>query len=213
MAFDINETIQSQYGDSPHIKSVVSNYYNYLNPEYDINLVYDKMINVQTAEGYGLDVWGRIVAIGREYATKDVDSPYWGYKPPTGVTNDRMRNYNNAPYYKEITGTVALTDQAYRTYILLKAMINIGDGSLASLNYMLSILFPNKNIKLLHVGTMQLRLLIQDKIPQTDLDALLNLPWLPAGVDLDIYQVITPTWGLEGQDLETLDNGTFVLEQ
>ena len=124
-----------------------------------------------------------------------------------------MRNYNNAPYYKEITGTVALTDQAYRTYILLKAMINIGDGSLASLNYMLSILFPNKNIKLLHVGTMQLRLLIQDEIPQTDLDALLNLPWLPAGVDLDIYQVITPTWGLEGQDLETLDNGTFVLEQ
>ena len=40
MAFDINETIQSQYGDSPHIKSVVSNYYNYLNPEYDINLVF-----------------------------------------------------------------------------------------------------------------------------------------------------------------------------
>jgi hypothetical protein len=56
---------------------------------------------------------------------------------------------------------------------------------------------------------MVLRLLIQDYIDQADLDALLNLPWLPAGVGLEVYQVITPTWGLEGSGLETLDNGTF----
>ena len=207
--FYIDATVQSQYAASPHIRALVDSFWEAINPEADIDEIYKKMVNPETAEGFGLDVWGRIVAIGREYATKDVDSPYWGYKPPVGVTNPRMRNFNNAPFYKEVTGKVKLSDDAYRTYIFLKAMINIGDGSLASLNRMVHTLFPSVNIALLHVDTMVLRIVIQSELAQSDLDALLNLPWLPAGVGLEVYQVITPTWGLEGSGLETLDNGTF----
>lgn len=209
--FDIGLTIQSQYSASPHIVALVNGFWSCLDPSADIELIFNKMINPRTAEGFGLDVWGRIVAIGREYTSKDANFPYWGYKPPVGVTNSRMRNFGNAPFYKEITGKVQLSDQAYRTYIFLKAMINIGNGSLSSLNRMISVLFPSVNIVLLHVDTMVLRLLIQDYIDQADLDALLNLPWLPAGVGLEVYQVITPVWGLEGSGLETLDNGTFTL--
>ena len=207
--FDIGLTIQSQYSASPHIVALVNGFWSCLDPSADIELIFNKMINPITAEGFGLDVWGRIVAIGREYATKDVSNPYWGYKTPQGIINPRMRNYNNAPFYKEITGKIKLSDDAYRTYIFLKAMINIGNGSLASLNRMIRVLFPSVNIALLHVDTMVLRLLILDQISRSDLDALLNLPWLPAGVGLEIYQVITPVWGLEGSGLETLDNGTF----
>lgn len=209
--FYIDATIQSQYAASPHITALVEAFWASLNPDADIKSIYENMVDPDTAVGFGLDVWGRIVAIGREYASKDVTSPYWGYEPPVGVTNPRMRNYGNAPFYKEITGKVRLSDSAYRTYIFLKAMINIGDGSLASLNHMIRVLFPTAKIALLHVDTMVLRLLIQEEISQADLDALLNLPWLPAGVGLEVYQVITPTWGLEGSGLETLDNGTFTL--
>ena len=209
--FHIDATIQSQYAASPHLTALVEAFWQALKPDADIKSIYDNMVNLDTAAGFGLDVWGRIVAIGREYATKDVTSPYWGYEPPVGVSNPRMRNFNNAPYYKERTGKIKLSDDAYRTYIFLKAMINIGDGSLASLNRMIRVLFPSASIALLHVDTMVLRLLIQDEIAQADLDALLNLPWLPAGVGLEVYQVITPTWGLEGSGLETLDNGTFTL--
>lgn len=209
--FHIDATIQSQYAASPHIMALVQSFWDCINPDADIESIYNNMVNVDTAVGFGLDVWGRIVAIGREYASKDVTSPYWGYATPPGVINSRMRNFNNAPFYKQITGKVRLSDQAYRTYIFLKAMINIGDSSLASLNRMIHTLFPSVQISLLHVDTMVLRLLIQDEIAQSDLDALLNLPWLPAGVGLEVYQVITPTWGLEGSGLETLDNGTFTL--
>ena len=209
--FHIDATIQSQYAASPHITALVEAFWEALKPDADIKSIYDNMVNLDTAAGFGLDVWGRIVAIGREYATKDVTSPYWGYKTPEGVSNPRMRNFNNAPFYKEITGKVRLSDEAYRTYIFLKAMINIGDGTLASLNRMVHTLFPSAKIALLHVDTMVLRLVIQSEIAQSDLDALLNLPWLPAGVGLEVYQVITPTWGLEGSGLETLDNGTFTL--
>lgn len=207
--FDIGLTIQSQYSASPHIVALVNGFWSCLDPSADIELIFNKMINPITAEGFGLDVWGRIVAIGREYASKDTESPYWGYKAPLGIDNPRMRNFNNAPFYKEITGKVRLSDQAYRTYIFLKAMINIGNGSLSSLNRMISVLFPSVHIVLLHVDTMVLRLVIQSYLDQSDLDALINLPWLPAGVGLEVYQVITPVWGLEGSGLETLDNGTF----
>lgn len=207
--FDIGLTIQSQYSASPHIVALVNGFWSCLDPSADIELIFNKMINPITAEGFGLDVWGRIVAIGREYTSKDTTLPYWGYKTPLGTDNPRMRNFNNAPFYKEITGKVKLNDQAYRTYIFLKAMINIGNGSLSSLNRMISVLFPSVKIVLLHVDTMVLRIVIQSELAQSDLDALLNLPWLPAGVGLEIYQVITPTWGLEGSGLETLDNGTF----
>lgn len=207
--FDIGLTIQSQYSASPHIVALVNGFWSCLDPSADIELIFNKMINPITAEGFGLDVWGRIVAIGREYVSKDITPSYWGYKAPLGIDNPRMRNFNNAPFYKEITGKVKLNDQAYRTYIFLKAMINIGNGSLSSLNRMISVLFPSVKIVLLHVDTMVLRIVIQSELAQSDLDALLNLPWLPAGVGLEVYQVITPTWGLEGSGLETLDNGTF----
>lgn len=207
--FDIGLTIQSQYSASPHIVALVNGFWSCLDPSADIELIFNKMINPITAEGFGLDVWGRIVAIGREYASKDITPSYWGYKAPLGIDNPRMRNFNNAPFYKEITGKVKLNDQAYRTYIFLKAMINIGNGSLSSLNRMISVLFPSVKIALLHVDAMVLRIVIQSELAQSDLDALLNLPWLPAGVGLEVYQVITPTWGLEGSGLETLDNGTF----
>ena len=207
--FDIGLTIQSQYSASPHIVALVNGFWSCLDPSADIELIFNKMINPITAEGFGLDVWGRIVAIGREYVSKDITPSYWGYKAPLGIDNPRMRNFNNAPFYKEITGKVKLNDQAYRTYIFLKAMINIGNGSLSSLNRMISVLFPSVNIALLHVDAMVLRIVIQSELAQSDLDALLNLPWLPAGVGLEVYQVITPTWGLEGSGLETLDNGTF----
>lgn len=209
--FDINETVQSQYAASPHITNLVNAFWDALNPDADIELFYNKVFNLDTAEGMGLDVWGRIVAIGREYLTTDTTNPYWGYKLPE-IVDERVQNFGNAPYYKKINGTVKLTDTAYRLYIFLKAMINIGDGTLASLNKMIKYLFPTDTVYVIHTDTMVLRLVVESPISQADLDALLNLPWLPAGVNLEEYRIITPTWGLEGQDLAVLDEGNFATE-
>lgn len=210
MAFDIDATVQSQYAASPHIRALIAAFWAAINPEADIKLIYEKMVDIDTAEGFGLDVWGRIVALARDYIA-DTSNVYWGFPPPAGITNLRVRNYENAPFYAPVSGAVKQSDDAYRQYIKLKAKINIGNGSLASLNELIADLWPGVNVKLIHSGTMSLRLVIQEEVPAADLQALLTLPWLPAGVELEIYQVITPTWGLEGSNLETLDNGTFSL--
>lgn len=208
-SFDIEKTIQSQYAASEHIKALVNSFWEALDPEADIDLLYDKVINIDTAEGFGLDVWGRIVAIGRSYLAVDVNRKYFGFEPPSGVNNSRLDNFNNAVFYKQITGKVRLADPAYRTYILIKAMINIGTSSLADLNAMIKTMFPDENIMVLHVDTMVLRLLILSNISEANKQALINLPWLPAGVGLQLYRVVTPTFGFNGSNLESFNNGTF----
>ena len=207
--WDIAETIQSQYAASKRMTTVINAFWQCINPKTDIELVYKKLIDPRTAEGWGLDVWGRIVAAGRSFLAVDEDAPCFGFTPPEGVFNDRLGNLNNAPFYKVIQGKVELNDTAYRTYIFLKAMINIGDSTLASLNRMVKSLFPDADVKILHSGTMALRILILSSMSSADKTALLNLPWLPAGVGLEMYQVITPTLGFAGTGLQNFNHGTF----
>ena len=207
--FHIDATVQSQYAASPHIRALVDSFWEAINPEADINEIYEKMVDPETAEGFGLDVWGQIVAIGREFIAVDEQYKYLGFNPPPGMPNPRLNSFNNAPFYRPVTGKVRLADDAYRTYIFIKAMINIGDSTLASINKMLAFMFPDTEISCLHVDTMILRLLVKGKISAASKQALLNLPWLPAGVGLQLYQVITPTFGFNGSGLEPFNCGTF----
>lgn len=205
--FHIDATVQSQYAASPRIRALVDAFWASLDPGADLKLIYDRMVNPETAEGFGLDVWGRIVAQGREYMALADDLKYFGFE--AGVANDRLGTFGEAPFYAPVDGLVRLNDGAYRTYIFIKAMINIMSSTLYELNLMLSTLFPDADLEIQHTGTMVLRLLIRSRISTADKTALLSLPWLPAGVGLDIYQVVTPTFGFNGSLLHPFNNGTF----
>lgn len=207
--FYLDATVQSQYASSPHIRALVDSFWKAINPEADINEIYKNMVDPDTAVGFGLDVWGRIVAIGREYIALGENTKYLGFNPPADVTNPRLDSLNNAPFYRPVNGKVRLADTAYRTYIFIKALINISDGTLARINKMLVFMFPNTKICCIHVDTMVLRLVIQTRISAADKTALLQLPWLPAGVGLELYQVVTPTFGFNGSGLMPFNQGTF----
>ena len=113
--WDIAETVQSQYATSKRMRAVIDAFWQAINPKSDIDLLYRKLVNPRTAEGWGLDVWGRIVAIGRSFLAVDDDTPYFGFDPPEGVKNERLNSFNNAPFYKAIYGKVELADTMYRT--------------------------------------------------------------------------------------------------
>ena len=207
--WDIAETVQSQYATSKRMRAVIDAFWQAINPKSDIDLLYKKLVNPRTAEGWGLDIWGRIVAIGRSYLAVEDDTPYFGFDPPGDIVNPRLDNFGNAPFYKQVLGKVRLGDTAFRTYVFLKALINISNSSLASLNRMVKLLFPDAEIQVLHTGTMVLRILILSALSSSDKAALDNLPWLPAGVGLEMYQVVTPTFGFAGTGLQNFCNGTF----
>ena len=207
--WDIAETVQSQYATSKRMRAVIDAFWQAINPKSDIDLLYKKLVNPRTAEGVGLDIWGRIVAIGRSYLAVEDDTPYFGFDPPEGVKNERLNSFGNAPFYKQVMGKVRLADTMFRTYVFLKALINISNSSLASLNQAVKLLFPDADIQILHTGTMVLRVLVLSPLSESDKAALDNLSWIPAGVGLEMYQVITPTFGFAGTGLKNFNNGTF----
>jgi hypothetical protein len=71
---DVEQTIISQYGNSAAISALIHNMNEYIDPRADIDGFYNTVWNVETAEEFGLDIWGRIVGIptGRYIYTNPV---------------------------------------------------------------------------------------------------------------------------------------------
>src|SRR5512139_3166410 len=62
---NVEQTIISQYGTSATITALVQGMNGYIDPRADVDGFYSYVWNVQTAQGFGLDIWGRIVGISR----------------------------------------------------------------------------------------------------------------------------------------------------
>ena len=93
--------------------------------------MYEHMIDPWTADGAGLDVWGRIVAISR-------------------------RIYVNGE-------SVILDDETYRMYMFIKALFNLTNSTLQSINYICSLLIES-GVKVLHTDTMVLTILVTEVV-------------------------------------------------
>ena len=63
------ETIISQYGNSPAILSLIDSFNSAVEPYADIDNFYVWVWDVSTAQGFGLDIWGRIVGVSRTIPT------------------------------------------------------------------------------------------------------------------------------------------------
>lgn len=129
----------SQYANSPHLLGMCAALAEAMDQEADLEAFFNMVWNVLTAEGWGLDVWGRIVVINRQLT---VGSRFFGFEEG-GPDYDP---FNVSPFYAgQGTGsTVTLTDDAYRALILAKAATNICGGSIPEINAILQLLFPGR---------------------------------------------------------------------
>lgn len=140
-AFDVWTTVISQYANSNIITTLITDFAQYIDQTVDFDAFFDMVWNVDTAQGWGLDVWGRIVGVTRIVAL--AAGNYFGYEGPGGASGDP---FNVSPFYsgQPLTNNFALTDQAFRLLILAKALSNISDGSIKSINQILLNLFPGR---------------------------------------------------------------------
>lgn len=135
--FVFSNTIISQYSNSPRLYGLIELFAQYFDPTQLLDSFFDNMWNIDTAVGYGLDVWGRIIGVNR--VLQIADGRFFGFV--TGSTD--FDPYNVSPYFTGtgLTSNYRLTDDAYRLLILAKAAANITDGSIPSLNALLTALF------------------------------------------------------------------------
>lgn len=138
---DWEATLLSQFANSPTIVQLVTNMNAWIDPRANIDSFYDNMWNIDTAVGYGLDVWGRIVGVSRVLQVSV--GTYFGFTGPSGASGVPWNQgifYNGEP----VTSNYALTDTAYRTLILAKALANICNATIPAINQILINLFgPN----------------------------------------------------------------------
>ena len=61
-------TVISQFANSPVILSLIDSMNSAVSPSANIDAFYSAVWDINTATGYGLDVWGRIVGVSRNLA-------------------------------------------------------------------------------------------------------------------------------------------------
>lgn len=202
---EIPTTLQSQYSASPNISALVSSFENIL-PNEDIELFYEKIFDIYTAQGVGLDIWGRILGIGRTISIQDNYS-YFGFQ------NQGLSGFNQESFYeKYTTSTFNMPDDAYRHYLLLtKAFANISSADSMTLNYILSEIFPEKRAYVLTVGTMQIRYVFEFELSALEVSVFnLGLLTRGAGVGYEYYQIpLETTFGFDGSECNSFENGVF----
>lgn len=138
--FDVWTTVISQYANSPILTALILDLDEYLDQTENFDNYFDDIWNIDTATGYGLDVWGRIVGVNRVVQVTSGD--WFGFKEALPGSDP----FGFGPFYSGagITSNFALSDDAYRTLILAKAAANITNGSIAAINRILMALFPNR---------------------------------------------------------------------
>lgn len=141
--FDVFDTVISQYANSPTLTLLCQNLQQYFDQTANFSNLFDMIWNVDSAQGYGLDVWGRIVGVSRTLTV--ASSVFFGFDQQS-PTVDTFGPAGGSPFYIGVpsTSNYALTDQAYRQLIFAKAFANICDGSIPAINQILMSLFPNR---------------------------------------------------------------------
>lgn len=208
MNLDFNDlalrTIQSQYGASPHIIGIIEAAAKQLDPTGDIKTFYDKVFNPLTAEGVGLDIWGRIVGASR-YLTVDNEEFF-------GFYGSQLNPFDQAPFYVEgDTDHFRLDDNAFRTLIFLKAAANIGNATLPSIKEILTALFDDP-VLVMNIGEMKVRIVFTFYLTpyQRALFREYGVLNLGAGVGFEYYQIDpAQTFGFDGSGLQPFEQGIF----
>jgi hypothetical protein len=134
------DTVISQYANSPIIDSLILSFDAALDQTENFDNFYDLIMNVYTAQGYGLDTWGRIVGVTRQILISI--GAWFGFAEasPGSDTFGQGSFYSGEP----LTDVYFLTDDAYRLLIFAKAAANITNGSIPAINRILMNLFPNR---------------------------------------------------------------------
>ncbi|WAW03483.1 DUF2612 domain-containing protein [Oxalobacter formigenes] len=206
---NIQETLMSQYANSPIICNLIDGMNDCLDPSETIETFYELAFNVNTAKGFGLDIWGRIVGVNRNINMSS-DVKTFGFE--TG--NKSFYPFNNYPFSAAGAGYDAyqLTDSKFRTLIMIKAASNIVYATAPNINRFLRLIFPKKRSYYLITGHMKARYFLEFIPTLFERHIIYNLGLLPrpSGVLID-YRELPPTsfFGFSGTGFQPFNHGVF----
>ena len=152
---NLDTTIYSQYANRPVLTAWIQSINDAIDPAVDIDNFYRQVWNIETAQGWGLDVWGRIVGVSRVLTVPGGKN--FGFDEAGTISADP---FGQSAFYTGVpaTSNYTLTDDAFRTLILVKALSNISNCSIPTYNKLLTMLFNRGNAYVCDTGNMNARL-------------------------------------------------------
>ena len=207
---NLTDTIISQYANSTKLLQILSDWNEAVDPRDDINGFYEDVWNLSTAQGWGLDVWGRIVGITRVLRIPGTLTSVFGFSEGAGY-----QPFGQAPFYSPRTNFTAytLSDDDFRKMIYVKALANISGCSFDVLNRAMQSIFAAYGRSYVQSsGNMKMRYVFEFVLPDIQLAILVNSNVLPrpAGVQVSVIQCApSKTFGFSGSGLQPFGYGTF----
>jgi len=185
--FDYRKTIISQYANSPILTALINNDAAYLLQTENLDAFFDDIWNVLTAQGYGLDVWGRIVGVSRTLQITVGD--WFGFDQ--GVPGADTFGQGSFFSGQALTDSFQLADDPYRRLILAKAAANITNGSIPAINQILLSLFPGRgNCYVTDDGDMTMTYTFDFPLSPVELAIVQNSGVLPKPVGVSASVVL-----------------------
>lgn len=182
------DTVAHQYRNSPTLLQLISNFSQYVDSSADFQRFYDNVWNIQTAQGFGLDILGRLVGVSRQVNVPAIF--------PLAVSPG-IRN---------------LTDDQFRVVIYAKALANIVSTSCPDLNRVLTALFPGRGSAYVEdLGGMRIKNKFLFALQPTEFAIIAQSGAVmhPAGVQSSIFNV-QPYFGFgEAESWSTFDENPF----
>ena len=208
---NVEKTIISQYANSPILCQLIQNMNQYIDQTANFQAFYDFVWNVDTAQGFGLDILGRIVDVSRTLkipgaaATFGFDDGLNDYAP-----------FGQAPFASgdAATSSYTLPDDIYRTLNLIKALANISATTVPALNQQLNNLFKGRGRCYVNdMGNMSMRYTFEFVLQPFESAIILQSGAFPkpAGVDVNYLQIIpSSTFGFkESLTFAPFNSGAF----
>ena len=198
---NVERTVISQYGQSPTIRALVESMNDCIDPRADMAEFYRAVWNVDTAEGWGLDVWGRIVGVSRLLRVPSGTDPIVGFDTGNVPYDWQTMSYGRFANNGEGTGGQAfvLNDTAYRVLILTKALANISATNARSLNALLQNLFPNRGrVYVRDLGSMSMQFVFNFALSPVERAIVSQSGVLPHPAGVFYTVVIAPVASLFG---------------
>jgi len=189
----LEQTILAQYANSPTLRALLEAFNAAIDPTADLELFQRQVWNWETAAGYGLDLWGRIVGVTR-FITLPGTMDLWGFDEGLGEP------FGSAPFWNGSgTSTIfALSDAAFLVLIKAKALTNLSGCSAPDINRVLQqLLGAVGRCYCLDGQNMTGRLAAEFELDPVTLTILIQSGVLPrpAGVQLTLLNGYNPSTG------------------
>lgn len=202
---DALETIQSQYAASPRILALLVSKAALLDMGKDFMLWHMGVFNPLTAQGVGLDIWGRIVAAVRRVELADEN---W-----LGFASAYLQTFGHGAFWSghQASTAYSLSDDDFRKLIFWKAAANIGTATAAGLNELLKRLFPGQTAYVVETGVMAIRVvtLFEPDATYKSLFTRYGLIGKGAGVKSEWLSIPEDVLGFAGSGLAPFNQAPF----